>query len=94
MDERIRELAQDAIDLHTDPRSRMMFRLDINKAVTQVVHEQDTLDLDTLGDIVQYRDTLISEVSSSVEELTQPRHINENIVIPTENHNGHNNLSG
>lgn len=69
--ERINALAQEALELHTDPRSHMMFRLDIAKAIKQVVDEQDTLDIDTLGACLAYRNHLISEVTSAVEILQQ-----------------------
>ena len=69
--ERIEAMAQEAIELHTDPRSHLMFRHSIDKSVIQVVNEQDAPDCDSLGDVVAYQEQLISEVSQVVEKFTR-----------------------
>lgn len=69
MDELTRELAQEALDLHQDPRSHMKFRDSLDAAIKQVVGEQDPLDLGTIQDVTTYKNNLISEITYAVEIL-------------------------
>lgn len=68
-DERTLEMAYDAIELHNNPRSHMIFRLDLERSISQIVDEQDPLDALTIGEVVSYRDNLISQVTSAVEHI-------------------------
>lgn len=71
--EQIDALAQEAINLHTDARSHMVFRLSLERSIAQVVDEQDVLDVDTIGQVVEHRDTLIAEVTAAVASLQAER---------------------
>ena len=69
MDEHIKELAQETLNLHQDPRSHMKFRHRLNAAIKQVVGEQDPLDLGTIQDVITYKNNLIREITHAIEIL-------------------------
>jgi len=67
VDEHTRELAKQAIELHTYGHG--FFRWDIERAILQVVNEQDAPDVTSVGDVEAYRENLIDEVTAAVEEI-------------------------
>ncbi len=71
MNEQARALAQEAIDLYEDPRSHYKFRLKMKYAIQQVVDEQDVPIVDSVGEVVRYRENLISDVTAAVETLQE-----------------------
>lgn len=62
------KVAQEAIDLHTNPQSHHKFTGSLPASIKQVVDEQDTLDLVTIGEVMHYRRSLINAVTGSIDE--------------------------
>ncbi len=67
VDEHTRELAEQAIALHMYGHG--FFRWDIKRAILQIVNEQDMPDLVSVGQVSDYREALIDEVTAEVEAL-------------------------
>ena len=69
-EDRISQLAQEALELCNNPRSHVKFYGNVRASVEQIVDEQDTLDCTTIGEVMNYRNNLIAEVKGYIDSIT------------------------